>query len=269
MNIEIRGVVFSYRDRGRDREQLHDVTFNVPEGAVCCLLGPNGAGKTTLIRCIVGFLTPDQGSIRLTGRDRHTLTTRQLARLVAYVPQSTSTVFPFTALDVAVMGRTPHLAPTSMPSRKDHRKARDTLDQLGIGHLASRRFTQLSGGERQLVLLARALVQEAPILVLDEPTASLDYGNEIRILDVIRGLASSGRSILMTTHQPNHALWWADLAVLLSGGAVQATGAPREVVTSDALTTLYGVPIHLGPLRMSEGQDQLTCAPDLTRKKEA
>jgi iron complex transport system ATP-binding protein len=190
----------------------------VREHEVCVLLGPNGAGKTTLLRCLLGLLTPHGGMIQVLGTDIAALSSRQLARRVAYVPQSTATQFPFTALDMAVMGRTPYLAATTAPAAADRRLAMAQLERLGIGHLARRPFSLLSGGERQLTLLARALVRRAPVLVLDEPTAALDYGNEVRILAVITDLARAGRCVLMTTHQPAHALTHANRAVLMRGG---------------------------------------------------
>lgn len=257
--IRIDGVSFRY---GR-RRQLSDVSFSVSEGEVCCLLGPNGAGKTTLLRCLLGLLRPDAGTIRIVGVDTGRLPARRLARLVAYVPQSTSAPFPFSALDIAVMGRTPYLAVGAAPSAADRRVALARLQELGIEHLASRAFSKLSGGERQLTLLARALVQEAPVLVLDEPTAALDYGNEVRILQVVAELGRAGRSVLMTTHQPAHALAHADRAVLLRDGAVVADGAPGDVVTGAALSDLYGTPIEVAPVMLPgrPGVPPRTCIP--------
>ena len=260
VSVEISGLSFGYP---RDGHRLRDVSLAVNETEVCCLLGPNGAGKTTLLRCLLGLLTPERGTIRVLGTDIVDLTARQLARLLAYVPQSTTTPFPFTTLDIAVMGRTPHLGVTAAPSAADRRAALKQLEQLGIAHLAPRPFLQLSGGERQLTLLARALVQEASVLILDEPTAALDYGNEVRILQVVTELAQAGRSVLMTTHQPAHALTHADRAVLMRDGAVVADGSPGDVVTSERLSDLYGVRIHVGQVALpgGEGHEVSTCVP--------
>lgn len=260
ISVEIDRLSFSY---GRDGHRLVDVSLAVREGEVCALLGPNGAGKTTLLRCLLGLLTPAGGDIRVLGTDVGRLSARQLARLVAYVPQSATTPFPFTALDMAVMGRTPHISVTSAPSAADRRDALAQLEHLGIGHLAHRAFSLLSGGERQLTLLARALVQEAPVLILDEPTSALDYGNEVRFLDVVAELVRTGRAVLMTTHQPSHALTHADRAILMRGGAIVADGSPEDVVTSDRLSDLYGVPIHVAqvPLPGGHGRTQRTCFP--------
>ena len=199
LSIRVDGLSFSFGPRGDDC--LRGVSLEVGESELCCLLGPNGAGKTTLIRCILGLLKPHAGSMSVAGHDTAALSARQLARLVAYVPQSITAVFPFTTLEMVLMGRTPHLGMTASPSRADRRLCVATLERLGAGHLASRPFSQLSGGERQLTMLARALVQEAPVLVLDEPTAALDYGNEIRILQLITSLVS-GRFYRADDHAP-------------------------------------------------------------------
>jgi iron complex transport system ATP-binding protein len=256
--LELEDLTFAH---DRNRYQLRDVSLTVGAGEVCCLLGPNGTGKTTLLRCLLGLLTPQAGTVRIGGADIRGLSSRQLARRVAYVPQSTTTPFPFTTLDIAVTGRTPHLAVTASPSRADRRIAAEALERLGIGHLASRSFTSLSGGERQLALFARALVQEAELLVLDEPTAALDYGNEVRVLHLIRELGRLGRTIMMSTHQPDHPLRYGDRAVLLDEGRVVADGPPIDVITGDLLSRLYQVQVHvLGTeLRDAEGRQMYTC----------
>jgi ABC-type cobalamin/Fe3+-siderophores transport system ATPase subunit len=246
-SVEITNLDFSY---GRGRHRLREVSVRVHPGEVCALLGPNGAGKTTLLRCLLGLLAADRGTITIAGTDLAELSRRELARLVAYVPQTTSTVFPFTALDLVVMGRIPHLSITATPSAADRRAARSTLARLGIDHLAGRAFAQLSGGERQLALIARALLHQAPVLVLDEPTAALDYGNEVHILTVLTELAAAGHTVLMTTHQPDHALTYATRAVLMRAGAIVADGPPEQIITSDRLTDLYGTPIHVARFPM-------------------
>jgi iron complex transport system ATP-binding protein len=261
-NIEISDLSFSFGSRA---PCLNDVSLSVNESELCCLLGPNGAGKTTLIRCLLGLLEPETGSMQVAGQDVANLSPRQLARLVAYVPQFTSTVFPFTALEMVVMGRTPHVGMVSAPSRGDRTMARSTLDRLGIAHLAPRPFSQLSGGERQLVMLGRSLAQEARVLVLDEPTAALDFGNEVRILQVVNDLVAAGPTVLMTTHQPNHALTWADQAVLMREGSVVLSGPPGEVVTAEHLSSLYDIPVRVS--RSTSGaadeDEQLFCFPEV------
>lgn len=240
--IEVAHLSFGYPNKGH---QLEDISLTVRESEICCLLGPNGAGKTTLLKCLLGLLVPQSGAIRLCEQETKSLSPKALSQLVAYVPQSTITPFPFTALDIAVMGRTPYLDFYAAPSTKDWDMAALQLERLGIGHLAEHAFSSLSGGEKQLALLARALVQEAPIIVFDEPTAALDFGNEVRFLQIVSDLAKAGKSVLMTTHQPSHALGYADCAVLMRAGRIVAAGAPSSVMTSDSLSDLYGVDLHV------------------------
>jgi iron complex transport system ATP-binding protein len=267
LNIDISGVSFSFGSRERC---LTEVSMSVPESELCCLLGPNGAGKTTLIRCLVGLLKPQAGAMWVAGRDVTALSARQRAQLIAYLPQTTTTVFPFTTLEMVVMGRTPHLRVAASPSRADRQAALAALERLGIAHLAPRPFSQLSGGEHQLVMLARALVQEAPVLVLDEPTAALDYGNEVRFLQVVTDLVATGPTVLMTTHQPNHATMWADQAVLMRDGAVVLSGPPSKVVTGDRLSSLYDTPVRVAQLPPTGdgASEQLVCLPDVSPPRE-
>ncbi|WP_245585663.1 ABC transporter ATP-binding protein [Pseudonocardia asaccharolytica] len=247
------------------RHRLAGIGLRIERSEVACLLGPNGAGKTTLLRCLLGLLTPSRGTVRLAGEDLAALPARQRARHVAYVPQSTATTFPFTALDIAVMGRTPHLPAGRTPTPADRATALGVLQDLGVGHLADRSIAQLSGGERSLVLIARALVQQAHVLVLDEPTAALDLGNARRVLDAVARLARSGHTVVMTTHQPDHALHYADRAILLSDGRLVADGAPDVVLTSERLTQVYATPVHVGTVALP-GQPVPTpvCVPVLS-----
>lgn len=256
--LEVRGLSFRH---DATRYQLRDLSVAIRAGEVCCLLGPNGTGKTTLMRCILGLLRPTAGEVLIGGSPAGQLSDRELARRVAYVPQQSSSPFQFTALDIAVMGRTPYLPLTAVPGRADREAARAALEQVGIAHLADRSFTSLSGGERQLALFARALVQQADLLVLDEPTAALDYGNAARILSLVTDLGRSGRTVLMSSHHPDHALGYADRAILLRDGRLLADGPPAEVVTGPRLTDLYGVTVHVvpTPLRDAAGRELLTC----------
>jgi iron complex transport system ATP-binding protein len=257
--IQISDLSFSY---GRGAPQLRDVSLSVGEGDVCCLLGPNGAGKTTMLRCLLGLLKPSSGTMRIDGIDVSRLSQRQMARRLAYVPQSTSTPFPFTALDMVVMGRTPHVSLTSSPSAADRRAAAAILAEFGIEYLADRPFSVLSGGERRLVLMARVVAQDSPILVLDEPTSALDFGNEAKVLELVCALARAGRTVLMTTHQPSHALICADQAVLFRDGRIVADGPARDVVTGEQLTALYGVEVRVLSAAGAPGSGDLhACAP--------
>jgi iron complex transport system ATP-binding protein len=239
MILEGCGLSIGYRDHlvGRDL----DVTL--PEGEVLALLGPNGGGKTTLLKTLLGILPPRAGEVRYDGRSLAATSIRDRARLLAYVPQSHVATFAFPAETVVLMGRTAHGNLFSRPSAKDRAIARAAMERFGIVPLAERPSTMISGGERQLVLLARALAQEPRFVVLDEPTASLDFGNQGKVMREIRVLASLGHGVLFTTHDPNQALRFADRALLLRQGARIAEGQVQTVLTGANLEALYDAPI--------------------------
>ncbi|MCP5367989.1 MAG: ABC transporter ATP-binding protein [Hyphomicrobiales bacterium] len=228
---------------------------------VTMLLGPNGCGKTTLFRTLLGLLSPQAGRVLLRGRPLDQLPRRDVARDLAYVPQAAEGTFPFPVLDVVVMGRAPHLGLFESPGARDRARAEAALDAVGLADLAGRPFTAISGGQRQLVLVARALAQEAPILVMDEPTANLDYGNQFRVLERARGLASAGRTVVVSSHNPDHAFRFADRAVLMRGGAVAAAGAPAQVLDAAALSAAYGIPIGLRDVDLGGGRVGRVCVP--------
>jgi iron complex transport system ATP-binding protein len=233
---------FSY---GGDVPLLNDVSFALAAGDVLCILGPNGSGKTTLLRCLLGIHRTAVGTIRVRGRDLAALGAKQVARELAYVPQGTLTDLPHTAFDVVLMGRSSHLRFMAGPTTADRHLALAAMEQLGIVHLAARRFPELSGGERQMVCIARALAQGSTVLLMDEPTAHLDYGNQVRILHTIRALAQQGYSILLSTHAPDHALFVANKVALLKDGQLHGPGAPQEIMTDTTLSELYGTAIRV------------------------
>jgi iron complex transport system ATP-binding protein len=235
--LEARGLLFGHRGRPLGRA----LDLEVAAGEVLCLLGPNGCGKTTLFRTLLGLLPALGGEVQLAGLHVGTAARRELARCVAYVPQAHAGVFAYTAQDVVLMGRAAHMGAFSVPSRHDREQAADALHRLGVAHLRTQRYTEISGGERQLVLIARALAQQAPLLVMDEPTASLDFGNQVRVPRQIEQLRAQGMAVCLSTHQPEHALRVADRVALMQAGSLRALGAPRDVVTTDALCELYGL----------------------------
>jgi iron complex transport system ATP-binding protein len=212
-------------------------------GETLCLLGPNGSGKTTLFRTLLGLLPPLAGVVRVAGRPLADWSRQALAQKIAYVPQLHAGLFAFTVEEVVLMGRTARLPRFSTPSARDREVATACLARLGIAHLAQRIYTEISGGERQLALVARALAQEATILILDEPTASLDFGNQLRVLAEIDALKRQGLAILMSTHQPEQALRVADRVALLKAGRIVAQG-PRSLVTAQRLAELYGADVE-------------------------
>ncbi|MGE8224472.1 MAG: ABC transporter ATP-binding protein [Stenotrophomonas sp.] len=215
--------------------------LHLQAGEVLCLLGPNGCGKTTLFRTLLGLLPVISGQVELQGKPLHLLGRSERARQLAYVPQSAPFAFAWRVLEVVAMGRAAHLGFLATPARADEAIAIECLDQLGIATLAQRVVSTLSGGERQLVLIARALAQRARVLIMDEPTASLDFGNQLRILDTVRTLADRGMGVLLSTHQPQHALQVADRIALMANGSLRAVGPAHQVATPERLAQLYNV----------------------------
>jgi iron complex transport system ATP-binding protein len=237
------------------------VSFALEPGEVMCVLGPNGGGKTTLFRTLLGLLEPHAGSIHLESSSLKTLSRPEIARRVGYVPQGHAGYFAYTVREFVLMGRTAHLGVFSVPGKRDREVAERALESLGIGHLAAKPVTEISGGERQLALVARALAQEPKLLVLDEPTASLDFGNQVRVLQRISALAGSGISILFSSHDPDHAFLCARRALLLAEGRVVEIGAPKTVIRPDTLERLYGVSVKVIDL----GGGAHTCLPAVGR----
>jgi iron complex transport system ATP-binding protein len=225
-----------------------DVNFALQAGEVMCVLGPNGGGKTTLFRTLLGLLDKQAGSVHLGGESLENLSRGEIARRVGYVPQGHTGYFAFTVREFVLMGRTAHLGVFSVPGRKHREISERSLESLGIAHLADKPVTEISGGERQLALVARALAQEPKLLVLDEPTASLDFGNQVRVLQRMSALADSGIAILFSSHDPDHAFLCARRALLLAEGRVLEIGAPRAVIRADTLERMYRVSVQVLPL---------------------
>jgi iron complex transport system ATP-binding protein len=215
------------------------IDLSLGAGEVLVLLGPNGAGKTTLFRTLLGLHSALGGAVLLDDRPIAGMRPAEIARHMAYVPQAHATEFSFTALDVVLMGRTARLSAFASPGAADEVIARDKLAALGIAELADHDYTRISGGQRQLTLIARALTQEAPILVMDEPTASLDFGNQAMVLGRIRDLAAEGYGIVLSTHDPDHALLVGTRVAVIAEGGLRAVGTPEEVVTAEMLSAIY------------------------------
>jgi iron complex transport system ATP-binding protein len=243
MILEARNLSFGYPGKPVGR----NAGLSVAAGEILVLLGPNGGGKSTLFRTLLGLLPPQGGEVLLTGQPIARMSRAAIARTAGYVPQTSPGYFPFTVFDTVLMGRTARLGPFSAPSRQDRAAADDALNRLGIADLAGEPYTRISGGQRQLVLIARALAQEPRLLVLDEPTASLDYGNQLRVLDCIRSLAAGGMAVLLSTHDPNHALMLADRVALVHDGRVTGPAPTAEIVTPQTLWTIYGVRVEFIP----------------------
>ena len=240
---------------------VRDITLTLEKGDVLCLLGPNGSGKTTFFKTILGLLKRLEGKIYLGGEDIKKWPHSKIARAIGYIPQTHHPQFPFKVIDIVLMGRTAHLGPFAAPSAKDTAIAEEALDVLQIDYLKERIYTELSGGERQLVLIARALAQQSPILLMDEPTASLDFGNQVLVLSRIRQLARSGLSIIMACHFPEHAFLYGTKALLFKEGAVFGFGSPERTVTEDNIKALYGVEVEIAEVYTKQGEAVKVCVP--------
>lgn len=240
MGVKVDHLRFSYDEKVN---VLKDITFRADSGEVLAVLGPNGVGKSTLFQCLLGFLKPSEGTVELEGRDVQSMTNSERAKAIAYIPQSAAPVFNYTVMDIVTMGMTGQMGMFESPGPRHRERAMETLRSLGMEHLAYRGCNQISGGERQLMLLARALVQEAKILLMDEPTANLDYGNSYRVMERICELGKRGFTVIFSSHEPGHALRYADRVLALLGGTVLTEGAPLEVLEEDILAKLYGIPV--------------------------
>lgn len=254
MSISIKDLTFSYGSH----EVLHHLTFDIPDGTLVNVLGPNGVGKSTLFRCILGLTRNYQGQVLVNGKDMQRLSIRERAREVSYIPQSHAPVYDYEVLDVVMMAAGSDLRPLANPGCEQRQRAYEALERIGIQDFAHRLYTQISGGEQQLVLIARALAQNARTIVMDEPTSALDYGNTIRVLSCVRQLAREGLSIIQSTHNPDHAFLYADKTLVLKDGRLDAYGPPAEVITSELISGLYGVEVEVNSLH---GDKVRVCVP--------
>jgi iron complex transport system ATP-binding protein len=228
-----------YRYPGSEKDILKGISLEIPEGKVTALLGPNGSGKSTLFKVLLKVLSPYEGNIYVNGEDINEAEISSLSRIIAWVPQEEDSLFPYTVLEYILMGRTPHLGFFNMPSKKDEETAQSVLLQLCLHNISHRKVPTLSGGEKKLISIARALVQESDTLVLDEPTAHLDIGNKARVLSIIQKMASSGKTIIFSTHDPNEAFLVADNVVILNGGEVASEGPPATAINEKLLENVY------------------------------
>ncbi|HEY0283330.1 MAG TPA: ABC transporter ATP-binding protein [Rhizomicrobium sp.] len=243
MSVEVLAAEAVHFSR-QSRAVLAGATLSLSSREIVCLLGRNGAGKTTLLRIMLGFLHPERGIVRLDGRPLSGLSRRTLARRVAYVPQLHQPPFPYLVREVVGMGRMPSTGLFGQISRSDREAVDTVMESLGITPLAGRRYTQLSAGERQLVMIGRALAQGARLLVMDEPFTGLDYGHQMELMERLRGLKGEGYGMLMTTHQPDHAAIIATRVTTLEAGRIADDGMPEDIITPAVIRRLYGVEMH-------------------------
>lgn len=243
MILSVQNLEFSYGTK----KALQDISLSMDKGEILCVMGPNGSGKSTLIDTILGLHLPEKGHIYLEGSDVHTLSRTEIARRASYVPQTHAVTFPYTVREMVLMGRTAYISPFGVPPEEDNGRCDAALSRVGMLSLADRPCNTLSGGELRLVLLARALCQETPLILMDEPTAHLDYRNELIFLETIRDLCQENSiSIILATHAPEQAFYLESshlpvTAMFLKEGQHYCSGAPNDVITSDVLQEVYGI----------------------------
>lgn len=218
---------------------LNGVSLDANTGEVCGLFGPNGCGKTTLFRCCLGLLRVRAETLAIDGHRVDRLPPAQRARLMAYVPQEHKPPFPLLVRDVVMLGRTPYLGLLGRATAADCQIVEDTLAWIGLRHLSDRPYDRLSGGQRQLVLIARAVAQRTAVIMLDEPASGLDFRNQMRIWRVLGDLATSGTAVVCCSHDPNHVAWFCDRVTVMQAGTVIAEGPPSEALSATTLQRLY------------------------------
>lgn len=244
------------------KEVVHGVSFEVPRGQFVCVIGANGCGKSTLLKNLLGLVEPFGGEVLIDGKPIGDMDERERARHFAYIPQAHTPPFPFRVSDVVILGRTPYLTGVAQnTSEHDNLVAYRAMRQLGIEDLADSIYTELSGGQQQLVLIARALAQEPDLLVMDEPTAALDFGNQQLVLSCVYGLTRLGMSVVMVTHDPDHALFCADRVIMMEDGRIIGDGTPGEIITTANLRRIYNTESYVTDVKLEGGETVRVCVP--------
>lgn len=238
MNIQVKleQIRFSYEKK----EILKGIDANFQGPGMYGIFGPNGSGKTTLLKCCMGLLRPQAGKVWVQEKPLKQMNYRERSRQIAYVPQEHQLSFPFTVQEVVLMGRTPYLGGMGSPKKSDVEAADMAMDRIGILHLKDQAYTQLSGGQRQLVLLARAVAQDTPVVILDEPASALDFKNQLLVFEMMREMAQKGKLVIACTHDPNHVKWFCDQALILKDGKILSFGPVEETMNQTCLEQLYG-----------------------------
>lgn len=247
---------------GYDKTEIvHGVSFDVADGQFACIIGANGCGKTTLLKNLLGLLQPFGGTVHMDGEDVLAMNERDMAQRFAYIPQEHKPPFPFAVRDVVLMGRTPYLNRLARVLPDDRMVAWRAMKQMGIAHLADSIYTDLSGGQRQLVLIARALAQQPKLLIMDEPTASLDFGNQQLVLSRMKALSNEGMAVIMVTHDPDHALFCADKVIVMREGEIIRDGGIDTTITTDMLRDIYQTNVEVLDVALADGRTKRVCVP--------
>lgn len=244
MSLIVENIEFSYGNN----KVLKDISFELSKGVFCCLLGSNGAGKSTLFRCILKLLEDYRGKISIDGKSTEKMSPKEMASRIAYIPQSHAPVFDYEVKSVVLMSTTKSGGIFNNPDHNNERMAMEALDRVGISHLAEKSYTQISGGERQLVLIARALAQGTKMLIMDESTSNLDYGNQMKILSIVRDLAREGYTIIQATHHPDHTFIYADEVIVMDQNKIMTQGTPRSALTKEVIKKIYDIDVEISSL---------------------
>ncbi|MGK0550735.1 ABC transporter ATP-binding protein [Enterococcus faecalis] len=242
----------------RHQKVLDNLSFNLKAGQTVCVLGKNGVGKSTLFKCLLNILQPTSGTITINGQATKHYSRNELAQQIAYIPQKPLTTIDFTVFEMVLMGAAVGLKSYQQPKKTEIQRVEETLTRLKISHLKNQPFSAISGGEQQLVIIARSIAQQSKILIMDEPCANLDYGNQIMVLKMSQSLAAQGYLVIQSTHDPNHALQYAQQVLVLKNGCLKAQGPPAEILTSQQLEEIYQVPIAVHQL---DSYPQQICLP--------
>jgi len=258
MILEIRDGAFSYGEA----DIFQNIHLSLNRGDFLCLLGPNGCGKTTLLKCLGSMLQLKQGSILLNGQSLESIPPKQRAADIGYVPQEEGVAFPFSVHQMVSIGRSPYFVYFSAPTENDYEIVEASLKRVGIYHLKDKVFNKMSGGEKQLTLIARALAQQPKVMLMDEPTSHLDYGNQNRIMQLARELTKEGMAVLMSTHTPDAVFTYATKAALMYHGSLIAKGLPQDALTQDNLSLAYSMPMKIFKLTDENGNVQTFCRAD-------
>lgn len=244
MILEVKDLAFSYHS-DHSRMLFQDVNFTLQKGEIFSILGANGAGKSTLLNCLANLLRPAKGQILLNGHNLTDSSLKKIAQTIGYVPQSHTPAYAYSTEEFIVMGRAPYLGLCAQPGEQDYELVREAMGGLGITHLSERPYTELSGGERQQVIIARAIVQQPDIIMLDEPTNHLDYGNQLRMIQLIQRLAQKGYSVIITSHMPDHVLLLGGAVGMLDTDGRLQVGSTEEIMTEENLKRLYDIDVHM------------------------
>ena len=258
MILRAEDIHFSYKKE----ETLKGISFCADEGDFVCVLGSNGCGKTTLFKCLLGIYKIQKGDILIEGKSIRKFRIKDLARKIAYIPQAHIPTFNYSVLDAVLMGRNAYVETFKSPKKEDVDRAVDALEQLGIAHLSDKGYSEISGGERQLVLIARAITQDSRILLMDEPTSNLDYGNQMLVLKEVRKLADDGYTVIMSTHNPDQAFMFGNKTVIIKDGKVLREGRTQDIINDQVLKEVYHIDLDLVDVKSKKGREYKVCLPE-------